>query len=187
MATQRTVRQAVDRIVELGLAAPDAAAPHDLENYLDMPLVEYGGGDGEAAILTGLLVDLSVGFDVHTDDVEHLDGYTSALEELAACTGGLFTVTDIELDEDGDGQELLRFRRNGEPVQWYVDHVDDEYLDVMAFAENVDEFTSPASPKRWAMPIVDGDLIPARFIFGEPAALRSLGAEYGVDFDFYPE
>lgn len=187
MATQRTVRQAVDRIVELGLAGPDATARNDLENYLDMPLVEYGGGDTEAEILTALLVDLQVGFDVHTDDVEHLSGYTSVLEELAACTGGLFTVTDIELAEDEDGQETLRFRRNGEPVQWYVDHVDDEYLDVMVFAENVDDFTSEASPKRWAMPVVDGDLIPARFIFGEPVALRSLGAEYGVGFDFYPE
>jgi hypothetical protein len=52
-----------------------------------------GGGDSEAEIVTALLVDLGVGFDVHTDDVDHLDGYTSALTE-AACTAGLFTVTD---------------------------------------------------------------------------------------------
>jgi hypothetical protein len=187
MAGQRSVRQAVDRIVELGLASPDMVAKH-LADYLDLTMADFGGGATEAKTVTELLVDLGVGFDVHTDDVDHLDGYTSALEELAACTGGLFTVTDIELAEDDDGQEVLRFRCNGELVQWPVDHVDDEYLDTLAFAEHVDEFTDPAaSPRRWAVPNVDGERIYYRYVFAEPVALRRLGEEYGIEFDVYPD
>ena len=182
----RTVRQVADRIVELGLT-DRATVDKALEpRWLNLSLTEYGGG-GAAEIVTALLVDLGVGFDVHTDDVEHLTGYTSALTAAAACTGGLFTVTDIALADD-DGQEVLRFRRNGEPVEWPLDHVDDEYLDGMAFAENIDEFTDPdRSPRRWAQPTVDGELIHYRYIFADPVPLRELGREFDVEFDVYRE
>src|SRR5437763_3091154 len=181
-----TVRQVVDRIVALGLADRAAVDKALQPQWLDQPLSGYGGAN-EAETVTGLLVDLGVGFDVHTDDVDHLDGYTSALTEAAACTGGLFTVTDIELTDDGE-QELLHFTRNGEPVAWPVDHVDDEYLDTMVFAERIDEFTDPdRSPRRWAAPTVDGELLHCRYVFAEPVALRELGAEFDVEFDVYPD
>jgi hypothetical protein len=182
-----TVRQVVDRIVALGLAERTKVDKALQPQWLDQPLSGYGGAASDGEIVTGLLVDIEAGFEVHTDDVDHLDGYTSALTEAAACTGGLFTVTDIELTDD-DEQELLRFRRNGEPVAWPVDHVDDEYLDTMVFAERIDEFTDPQrSPKRWAVPIVDGQRVYYRYIFGDPVALRELGREFGVEFDVYPD
>jgi hypothetical protein len=72
-------------------------------------------------------------------------------------------------------------------VAWAVDHVDDEYLDTMVFAEHIDEFTDPhRSPRRWAVPTVGGDRIHYRYVFGDPLALRELGREFGVDFDVYP-
>jgi hypothetical protein len=68
-----TVRCATERIVELGLTSPDMVAKTLQAEWLDMPLAKFGGGATDAKALTGLLVDLSVGFDVHTDDMEHLD------------------------------------------------------------------------------------------------------------------
>jgi hypothetical protein len=177
-----TVGQVVDRVVDLGMVNRAT-----VDKELELPLTEYGGGDSEAEIVTALLVELGIGFDVHTDDVEHLTGYTSALTAAAACTGGLFTVTDIELADDDD-QEVLRFRRNGDLVEWPVDHVDDEYLDTLAFFENIDGFTDAArSARRWAQPTVDGELIPARYIFADPKALEELGREFSVDFEIFPD
>jgi hypothetical protein len=183
-----TVGQVVDRVVALGLA-DRATVDKVLEpEWHDRSLSEYGGGDSGPKIVTALLVDLGIAFDVYPDDTEHLSGYTAALTDAAACTGGLFTVGDIELADDADGQEVLRFRRNGEPVEWRVDHVDDEYLDGMAFAENIDEFTDPdRSPRRWAQPAVDGELIHYRYVFADPAPLEKLGREFDVEFDFYPD
>lgn len=183
-----TVGQVVDRVVALGLTDRATADKVLAPEWRDWALSEYGGGDSDPEIVTALLVDLGVGFDVDPDDTARLAGYTAALTAAAACTGGLFTVADIELAGVAGGPEVLRFRRNGEPVEWRVDRVDDGYLDGMAFAENIDEFTDPGrSPRRWAQPVVDGELIHYRYVFADPATLEQLGREFDVEFDRYPD
>lgn len=178
--TEMTVRHAVDRAVALGLTSAETAAENIAASELDAPLEDYG--DTGAEMLTGVLIDLGIAFEVYGDDTDDLEGaYESVLEEIAGCTGGLFAVSDVELDD-----RVLRFKRGDVEVEWWVDdHAG--HLDLMMIFENIDQFTARDSPKRWAyLEPVDGVAL-NRYVFAEPAALRRLGDEFGVTFEFYPE
>ncbi|GAA4930194.1 hypothetical protein [Actinoplanes utahensis] len=184
MTTEPTVRDVVDSAIALRLVSAEKAAV--LSAWSDRPLSEYGGGAKEAEVAVGVLIDLQVGFEVHSDDVDDLvSGYEGAFEELTACTDGLVTVADVEIVESAKGYDVLRFRLNGELVEWTVEHRGGDYLDQMPFFENMDAFTASAVPKRWALIDIDGEPLPGRYVFGEPAALHAFGERFGITFEVY--
>lgn len=164
-----TVRDLFDRAVALELVTPERAAATPTYGGLDRPLEEPGDE------VADWLVALGVGFTVHSGDLDDVaEAYADTLQALAACTRGLFTITDVRLD---DGE--LTFRRNGQPVTWHVDDFGD-YLDHMPFFEDLDAFEVATSPLRWhELPdreVGDDDY----WFFAEPTALAALAAEFGL-------
>ncbi|BAL87783.1 hypothetical protein AMIS_25630 [Actinoplanes missouriensis 431] len=55
----------------------------------------------------------------------------------------------------------------------------------MPFFENMDAFPTSAVPKRWALIDIDGEPLPGRYVFGEPAALHAFGGRFGITFEVY--
>lgn len=174
-----TVRQAVTRIVQLGLAGPDAAVP----DGADRPLLEVY--ESLAGAFTDLLEVTGTGFQVGTDDDVtpgyEVDAYGGLLAEAARCTGGLVTITDVELGDD----EELHFRCNGTPHTWPVE-LRDEYFDLMSVSDGIDDLDVP--PRVWDSIDVDesagcdpDDLELRNFyFFGDPTALRQLAADFDL-------
>jgi hypothetical protein len=174
-----TIRQAVTRIVQLGLTGPDAAVP----DGADRPLAEAYESLTDA--LVDLLEVVGIGFQVGTDDDVtpgyEADAYGGLLEEAARCTGGLVTITDVELGDD----EELRFRCNGTPHTWPIE-LRGEYVDLMSFSDGIDDLDVP--PRVWDSIDVDesdgcdpDDLELRNFyFFGDPTALRELAADFDL-------
>ena len=125
MAPERTVREVVDRIVELGLVHPSTPGQTLQSDELDEPLSYYGNTPRYA--LRSLLSELGIRytFDYETfegigeADDERLEWYRAELESIASCTRGSVTVTNVRLVENGTEWEL-RFDWNGTTKSWPV-------------------------------------------------------------------
>lgn len=126
VAPERTIREVVDRIVELGLI--DASTPGKIWEAaeLDKPLSYYGHTPGDA--LRSLLSELGIryAFDYErfegigeTDDDARLEWYRNELESIASCTRGTVTVTNVRLVENSTKWEL-QFDWNDTTVSWPV-------------------------------------------------------------------
>ncbi len=175
------VRDVTGLLVELGLVS--AAAVARVEPALDEPLDHFGAPAGVA--VAELMVELGAGVAVHTDDVDDVtEAYPSTLQDIAACTGGLFTVTDVTVTPPFElSARAVRFRSNGTPVEWIVDDHGPDYLDTLVFFERIDDFTDSTDPRRWADVEVDGEPLPDRYLFGNPRALRLLAERFGFTVD----
>lgn len=190
VAAKWTVREAVDRIVQLGLASPDHVGTmtrSSLRDELDRSLLD--GYDSLPEALAGVLEETGIGFQVGTDDDVtpgyEAEAYGSLLQEAAQCTGGLVTIVDVEMDrDDGLGLRLL-FRCNDKPCSWPVE-LRGEYIDLMAFAQYIDHLDAP--PQVWDSIDVDEtegcdpENLELRnfYFFGEKTALRQLASDFGV-------
>ncbi len=183
--TSWVVRDVTELLVELGLTRAATVARVLEPEELDKPLSYYGKPDGVAVVK--LLVELGAGVEVHIDDVDDVtEEYPAVLQEIAACTDGLFTITDVTVSPvEGISGRTVRFRSNGIPVEWGVSDFGLEYLDTLAFAEHIDDFTDETDARRWAHIDADGALLPDRYLFGHPQALRQLAGTFGFTFDMY--
>lgn len=183
MEPGRVIRDVTDLLVELGLTSTATVARVVPPEALDKPLGSYGKPDGVAVV--ELLVELGAGVAVHTDDVDDVtEAYPAVLQEIAACTGGLFAITDVTVTPPyAVSARTVRFCRNGTPVEWVVDDHGSDYLDAMVFFERIDDFTDSADARRWADVAIDGEPLPDRYLFGHPQALRRLAEMFGFTVD----
>jgi hypothetical protein len=182
------VRQAVDRIVELGLV--DARVPGQrLDTELDENLDYFGRPDHQAVLR--LLGRLGIVYEVDYEPFSHvcedgLEVYRPELECVAAASRGRITITDIELVDDdvaGDGGEhVLRFRCNGAVQEWRIAHSEDieteDFEAQLTFGFSVDTLTPAGSPERWCTVTSDGG--PLSLVFADPHALSRLGEQFGL-------
>lgn len=192
VAAHWTVPEAINEIVRLGLANPGHAARTTAGYDPDRPILD--GHESLAEALTGLLEELGVGFQVGTDDDltpgDEAESYGGLLQDAARCTGGLITITDVELGQHDEFGDCLLFRCNGRPCSWPVE-LRGEYYDLMTFFENIDDLNAP--PRMWHSVDVDesdgcdpNDLdLRSFYFFGDPDALRRLAADFGVELIRY--
>jgi hypothetical protein len=193
MGSAWSVRQVVDRAVRLGVV--DAAVPaRQLDaGGLDGTLDYFGEPDHRA--LLRLLDELGIvyGIEHKTFRDAHEDGvalYEGELDRIARCGRGQFTLTDVELVDDGD-DHLLRFRCNGERLRWPIMHSDDpeaEGFDAsLTFSTYLGDIVpAGAGTARWcSVDSTDPDA-GVRFVFADPEALGALGAPFGVEFSPIP-
>lgn len=194
MASAWAVRQVVERAVALGLV--DRPADGELPgSAADKTLDYYGEPDARA--LLGLLSDLGIVYEVDyktfrglgdsTDD-ERLAMYRRELEVIAGKTRGRIAISDVEL-VDVEGRQRLRFRRDGQPVEWPVYPGPDEDFDaLLTFTTYLDDLVPATSPERWCSVESphDPDEAPA-FIFADPAALAELARPFDLTFSPNPD
>lgn len=190
MESTLTIRQVTERVVELGLVdaatVVDALEPAMLDSTLD-----YFGVPDDRAVLR-LLSSLGIWYDVDPDAFRGVceDGpqlYEEQLRLIADRTRGLITITDVDVvDDEAGGHHVLRFRSDGEPREWRITHDEDEdeeeFDAVMTFSMRIHELVPAGSPARWCTVKIDDGAYGPQAVFGDPEALRQLGAEFGLTF-----
>ncbi|MEV5570724.1 hypothetical protein AB0L06_11780 [Spirillospora sp. NPDC052269] len=174
-----TCRTIADRLVELDMVtrerADDALAA----------IAEYAPDHDKELDPDGVLdvlYEFGVTVVVSGDDVGDLEeGYRGILERAAACSGE-FTVTDVELGEDEDGDEVLKFQLNGEPTYWPIDHQADDYLDLFGVWQFIDELEPGGDDPRVFHKVTDDDRsIDDIYILAGPDQARSLRNDLGLE------
>lgn len=190
MGSERSVREIVDLMVELDLVDRDSIAQNTfLTEALDKPLSYYGHTDQSAVRHLLSEVGIRYAFDYKTfrgiDECtpgERREWFDSELQSLAACGRGKVTITDVRLIEN-DAEWELQFDCNGAIESWPVDPGDDDE-DIEAsltfatyptslFVDLVERFCFVTPP--------DSD-VSGEVVFGNPAALERLGAQFGLSF-----
>ncbi|WP_280294976.1 hypothetical protein [Nocardia abscessus] len=189
MGTERTVREVVDLIVELGLIDPDTPTRLTLvAESLDEPLTYYGHTE-RSAVLT-LLSEVGIrytldyktfrGIDECTDD-ERREWYETELESIAACSRGRVAVTNVRLVENDTKSELL-FDCNGVTESWPVYPGDDEDVEAsLVFATSLTGIHTGVVERFCSVDPPDED-VSGEAVFGDPEALNRLGAHFGLTF-----
>jgi hypothetical protein len=181
------VREAVKRLIGLGLVTADLVALRLTAEELDETLDYYGDSAAEGAV--GLLGALGMTYDIDYKTLRHacaegIPAYEEELGYVAAASRGLLTITDVTLVDDDNGHHLLRFRCNTVPHQWKIIHEDKEHMNAQTtFAMGVDDLLAGGSPARWCQP----DPLPYGFIyysaFADPDLLNEYGEPYGLTFE----
>ncbi|GAA4901582.1 hypothetical protein GCM10023223_16730 [Stackebrandtia albiflava] len=172
-----TVGQVIDRLAALEVVdAPEAVSR--LRYGTPDDDLGYFGHDTATAVVE-LLTAIGVAVSVHCSDLEVGSAYEGLARDVTACTGGAVAVTDVELDYRDGRDGLLRFRRNGEPCEWEVDHEDLEYCDLSTITERFGEF-DPPDARRWSL-VTNREIHDRYFILAEPEALAAIAREYGLD------
>jgi hypothetical protein len=128
-----TYRGLIDRLAALGILPA---------GRVEAALATLGAwATGEDEIdddLAPLLELFGVAVSVHGEDVDDLEeSYREILQGAAALSGGAVVVTDVALDPSRSNETPLTFRRNGRPMGWREDHLGPDYLDHLAFAEQI--------------------------------------------------
>lgn len=185
MPSRLTVREVAERIVELGVvdaSATDQVSPNELDKTLD-----YFGHSDDQAMLS-LLDTLGIRYSADYKTFRYAcesdgDGYRAELQHISECGRGLLPITEVEFVDDEDGDHQLEFICNGELNEWNIPHGDDEDFDAqLEFGMNLANLISPDSPARWCRVEPHDDNLSIDMVFGDPEALRALGAEFGVTF-----
>lgn len=142
------------RLVALGMISDDTArrALEEMVIVGEGGVVELGP-DGDRPLEDGelpeALVHFGVALAVTGDEVGELaSGYDQLLQEAAECTGGAVVIEDVEYVENSQGDDVLRFLRNGEPFEWSLSHDFEGYLaymDIMGYIESGD--LNPPAPE----------------------------------------
>ncbi|GAB3841201.1 hypothetical protein GCM10027610_050100 [Dactylosporangium cerinum] len=181
------VRQAVGRLIELGLVTADAVAEHVTREALARTLGYFGRPtwNGALGLLSGL--GMTYGMDHKTLRYACEDGveaYEDELRSIADATGGLITITDVTLVNDAD-DHLLQFLCNGAPHEWTIPHVDDdEGLEAqLIFATHIRELTADGSPAEWCQVQSPPDGYGFFAVFADQELLNQFGAPYGLTFE----
>ncbi|MGC0415875.1 hypothetical protein [Embleya sp. AB8] len=169
----------VIRLVELGLITTDRAEAALTE------LADWGAPDRAPrdVDLLGALRVCGVAVPVHGDDVDFAEaGYRWVLEEAAALSGGAVTVTDVELvpAEDEDEERELRFRVNGVPAHWRIELASDDYLDLGAVWEGIEDLEPGGDDRRVFHPARPDNLYDDVYILATPEQALALRDEFGM-------
>lgn len=181
------VREAVERLIGLGLVTADLVALRLTAQQLDETLNYYGDSAAEGAV--GLLDALGATYTIDYETLRHacatgVPAYEEELGYVAAAGRGLLVITDVTLADDGDNSNhLLRFRCNTVLHQWMIIHEDQEHMNAQTtFAMGVDDLLAAGSPARWCQP----DPLPYGLIyhsaFADPDLLNEYGEPYGLTF-----
>ncbi|GIG64077.1 hypothetical protein [Phytomonospora endophytica] len=126
---------------------------------------------------------LGVGVGVSNDDVDDLEeAYQDLLEDLAALSDR--TVSEVELGEDEDGEELLTFVLDGEEYGWEVEHIAPGQLDMLSIWECVGDL-EPDDGRVFfhTRGDVDGEWSESLYVLATPAQVTALREEYGLELD----
>lgn len=187
-----TVRQVAERIVELGLVDLETAHYALDSATLDRTLDYFGEPDGRAVLrlLDRFRIWYAVDYKSFRGVCEDgLELYESELREIEDRMRGLVDITDIEVVDEADGEDefhVLRFRCDGNAHEWRIAHDEDEdeeeFDAVMEFALRVHDLKPTDSPARWCGVEIDDASFGPQAVFGDPEALRQLGAEFGLVF-----
>ncbi|MBB4964828.1 hypothetical protein [Saccharothrix violaceirubra] len=169
MGNPSTPREFAERIVSLGLAAPEAAAEFaDWElDEEDDPLRTYH----EILIELGLAVQVPVG---DTDDLERT--YADVLSEVVGLTGGAVEVADVRLADD---LRSIAFTIDGVRKEWHTEHHSTRHLDQLAIYEFVSLFDPPDGRRFRGLGLADDYDDPVYLLATEEHA-RVLADEFGV-------
>jgi hypothetical protein len=194
MRPERTVREVVDLIVELGLVDPETPTRRTfldrqlLVESFDEPLSYYGHTEQSAVL--ALLDELGIRytFDYKTfrgigesSHDERREWYESELRSIAECSRGMVTITDVRLVEN-DEQYKLVFDSNGVTESWPVYPGDGEDLEAaLVFATHVTEIHTGLVEHFCSVEPFDED-VSGEAVFGDPEALNKLGAHFGLTF-----
>lgn len=189
MSSERTVREVVDLMIELGLIDPDLPAREPfLAQSLDEPLSYYG--DTEQSAVRDLLSEVGIRytFDYKTfrginecSDEDRREWYESELQSIAACSRGLVTITDVRLVENETDSDLV-FVSNGVTESWPTDPGADEHVEAsLTFATYVTGIHTGLVAEFCDVDPFDEDCS-GEAVFGDPQALNRLGAQFGLTF-----
>ncbi|MFC5180580.1 hypothetical protein [Actinomadura harenae] len=171
-----TSRIIADRLVELGMVTRARAdeALAKIATYSPDHDAEIAPED-----VVDFLYEFGVTVVVHGDDVTNLeDSYRGILESAAACSGEV-TVTNVQLVEEDD-EEILKFRLNGEPTSWIVDHLMDHYLDRLTVWESIDVLGPGGDDPRVFHTIIDDGHTADIYVLATPAQAAALRADFGL-------
>ena len=174
------------RLLDLGMMSRERADAACAE------VADWHVGDPDQDVDATVLVEYDVAVQAHGDDVDYAEeAYIHLLRKAASLSGGSVTVTDIELvpdedeDEDGDGEggdfKQLRFTVNGEPKNWDIDSVSDDYLDLTAVSTGIDDLEPGGDdPRAFYLIIESMDNI---FLLATHEQARTLRDEFGLKID----
>jgi hypothetical protein len=185
-----TVRQVTDRIVELGLVDAQTPAQALGPEVLDETLDYFGESDHEAVL--SLLDHLGIRYSTDYKTFRYpcqSDGavYREELDLIAACGRGRLTITDVALVDDANGHHLLRFRCAGQPHEWQIGHGPNEEFEAqLTFATSIGDLVPAGSSARWCSVDPPDPDVGSEAVFGDPEALRQLGARFGLTFEPMP-
>ncbi|WP_157120138.1 hypothetical protein [Nocardia fusca] len=194
MRPERTVREVVDLIVELGLVDPETPAQRTflgrqlLVESFDEPLSYYGHTEQSAVL--ALLDELGIRYTFDYKTFRHIgesshderrEWYESELQSIAECSRGMVTITDVRLVEN-DEQWKLVFDSNGVTESWPVYPGDGEDLEAaLVFATYVTEIHTGLVEHFCSVNPLDED-VSGEAVFGDPEALNKLGVHFGLTF-----
>ncbi|WP_063057680.1 hypothetical protein [Nocardia sienata] len=194
MGSERTVREVVELIIELGLVDPDTPAQRTflgrqlLVESFDEPLSYYGHTEQSAVL--ALLSELGIRYTFYYKTFRHIgesshderrEWYESELQSIAECSRGMVTITDVRLVENDEKWELL-FDSNGVTESWPVYPGDDEEFEAaLVFATYVTGIHTGLVERFRSVEPFDEDLS-GEAVFGDPEALDKLGAHFGLAF-----
>ncbi|MGO4617119.1 hypothetical protein AB4305_22000 [Nocardia sp. 2YAB30] len=188
MGSERTVREVVDMIVELGLV--DRSTPRETfePDVLDEPLSYYGHTAQDAVLSLLSELEIRYSFDYKTfrgideADDERLEWYQAELQSIASCSRGLVTITNVRLVEN-DADRQLQFDCNGETESWpvYPGDEDEAFEAGLVFATYLAGIPANSSERFCAVDPGDED-VNGEAVFGDPGLLNQLGAHFGLTF-----
>ncbi|WP_067694282.1 hypothetical protein [Nocardia jejuensis] len=190
MGLERTVREIIDLVVDLGLVDLDSAAQNALlSDALDDLLDEYGDTE-QSAVLE--ILD-ALGFRYTLDHKafsglsrcslgERRERYNAELQMIAACTRGKLIISNVRL-VDSDPDSTLQFDCNGIPQSWPVHPGDDEDEEAtLTFATNLTTIPT-GTVEQFCSVECSGSDLSAEAVFGDPDVLTQLGEQFGLTFE----
>ncbi|MFK0190328.1 hypothetical protein [Kitasatospora sp. NPDC090308] len=167
-----------ERLYEFGLTTR-ALADETIEYAADWP--EFPPERRERDLIAVAALCEAV-VQAHSDDVDFAeDAYRAIFRTAGRLSGGAVTVTDVELVGDEDSLRDLRFKVNGVPKCWPIDQESDDYLDLAAVAEGIDDLAPGGGDPRvfHLLPGVrrhDDD----HYLLATPEQAAALHAEFGL-------
>ena len=183
----KTTRQVVDHLIDLGLVTPEQVAERLTSQELSAPLAHFAvGSSADAALL--LLEELGLAYTAEYDTLHNAcrhgaELYEQELTHIAGTTRGVLTITDVTRTDEA-GHHVLRFRCNGSPREWRIRHTTDResHEAQLKFCLSIDQLLATGSPARWCRPIPSPGGFHCFAVFADPLRLNRFGAHYGLTF-----
>jgi len=172
-----TLREVSARLVAWGMITE---VDRDVALTEEGDQVDHPGEYDWADVFELLGVGVCVSNDEDVEDLE--EAYQDLLEDLAALSDR--TVSEVELGEDEDGEELLTFVLDGEEYGWEVEHIAPLRLDMLSIWECVGDL-EPDDGRVFfhTRGDVDGEWSESLYVLATPAQITALREEFGMELD----